>query len=65
MQQSDSRVDIPQLSPSENCLAWSKDGELAVAGGEHVVILGMYCPSGQFYNLHSNAKSIDLVDALR
>ena len=37
----DYKLDLPQTRPStENCLAWSEDGELAVAAGEHIVILG-------------------------
>lgn len=34
-------MELLQTKPScENCLAWSEDGELAVAAGEHVVLLG-------------------------
>ena len=39
--------DIARFKPnSQDCLAWSADGELAVAGGESVAILGQ-APSGQ------------------
>ena len=35
------QIDLVDIQPSEgNCLAWSEDGVLAVAGGEFVVILG-------------------------
>ena len=34
-------IELPQTKPlTQNCLAWSDDGELAVAAGEHIVILG-------------------------
>lgn len=33
--------DIHQFSPlTQSCLAWSEDGELAIAGKEHVAIMG-------------------------
>ena len=36
-------VELSQTKPSsKNSLAWSLDGELAIAAGEYVVILGMF-----------------------
>ena len=42
MESLDYHFDISQFtSTPEYCLAWSEDGELAVAGGEYLLILGM------------------------
>ena len=32
-------VELPILPSNINCLAWSQEGDLAIAAGEHVYIL--------------------------
>lgn len=37
-------VQLPGFPSATNCLAWSEDGELAVAAGEYVHILVLLVP---------------------